>query len=1068
MKNLPLIQRLQQFFTVISASQSHAELRHTLVTALVDCDLKEYLEVLNAVCMDSKYSIHTDEVFTRIIATDDSNRNQAAPPWLRSRYSKLLKKHLQNWKNEKGQSLDLHHLLDIWPARLADVDSESWDPPTKLLLIEALNFAGRHLWAFQLIQNTEISETQTSHSVEQWAKLRGIYKDSRPTPLLTAIEASDRDQIATIVCSRPDIQLPPIYSIFADIIRGFLFLFWRRATSENKQAILDFNQLADDDEHWNLTAKALAWYWFRIDHSVAYASALLKLSLSKRNSAAVVRGLDWTLFCLAHTTTARTGKLGLAILARFTRRFHPALAPDVHMHLAICSYYRGDLDSALKNHGWADYELRHGDHPFNKLINLSSALRTTLTMRLPLITNILLKKVRSLSAFSTGTLALRTGLLEKLNSFREDGVQSDIITALQTCQAQISQTVPIAKGTLQLLCSLAYYDLGDLKLANSFMSEAEANIKRAKCDAAYLPIIAILRTGLAGKSSANLTLPQWISILTSGWRRYLFASAYRTNIDSRKFGRMLSEASFRFQWTSFDTFRMKQSEFHTASTAPNLESSRTGLFQSLLAEGVRNYPEFRLKIINCTEHEDSIPGCPSDLYLPHLAEALKQRSTLMRVRAANGSLWYLVIQKIEWKSEIPSLLIMAAPDQAKQLSLSRALQAQQLLASIESTALRLEAEELQLASALREKDLRATAALGEVATQVAHDIRSPLTALEVLMANRSIDEDTRSLLTAASQRIKGIANSLLTRYKNTQSVDCLIATPIAGLTRAIASEKRLQLAANDRITILERIEPNALDGFASADPQMFSRILSNLLNNSIEAIDDFGLVTVSLQASNSSLQLRVTDTGRGIPDNVLRRLGKKGFSTKQDADAGSGLGLWHAIETVRKWGGQLGIETKVDSGTTVTIELPSCSTPSWYINELKLDSSTKIVVVDDEPYVARLWQRKFDHLGDSGISIKHFVSSSEAAEFFASDKNESYLYLIDHDLGSSSLTGLQLIQSCGIINAHLVTNRWDDPAIQAACSKMQIKLIPKDRIGNLPICVAANKATATAFVPSET
>jgi hypothetical protein len=298
-------------------------------------------------------------------------------------------------------------------------------------------------------------------------------------------------------------------------------------------------------------------------------------------------------------------------------------------------------------------------------------------------------------------------------------------------------------------------------------------------------------------------------------------------------------------------------------------------------------------------------------------------------------------------------------------------------------------------------------------------------------------------------------------------VDSLIATPIAVLARTIASEKRLQLSASDRITVLERIDERALDSFAFADPQMFSRILSNLLNNAIEAIDDSGLVTMSLHASENALQLRITDTGRGIPDDVLHRLGKRGFSTKRNTDSGSGLGLWHAIETVRQWRGQLSVETKVGKGTTVTIELPSCPTPTWYLNELNLEGISKIVVVDDESYVAKLWQKKFAHLRESELSLKHLGSAEEAAEFFAANKNEDCLYLVDHDLGSSSLTGLQLIQSCGINHAYLVTNRWDDPAIQAACSKMQIKLIPKDRIGNLPICMSASEPTAKASVHSE-
>jgi signal transduction histidine kinase len=71
--------------------------------------------------------------------------------------------------------------------------------------------------------------------------------------------------------------------------------------------------------------------------------------------------------------------------------------------------------------------------------------------------------------------------------------------------------------------------------------------------------------------------------------------------------------------------------------------------------------------------------------------------------------------------------------------------------------------------------------------------------------------------------------------------------------------------------------------------------------------------------SDNKILLSIRDNGKGIPPEVLSKIGTQGLSY---AKTGTGLGLSHAIETIRKHKGDLKIESTLGQGTTVTLELP--------------------------------------------------------------------------------------------------------------------------------------------------
>lgn len=210
-------------------------------------------------------------------------------------------------------------------------------------------------------------------------------------------------------------------------------------------------------------------------------------------------------------------------------------------------------------------------------------------------------------------------------------------------------------------------------------------------------------------------------------------------------------------------------------------------------------------------------------------------------------------------------------------------------------------------------------ALTNLASQVAHDIRSPLSVLNMLvptLANDPSDEKCE-LLIQATQRIDRIAEDLLVKGKASEMPGQFAGDEVSKLV----SEKKLFLAQKQKDTRIElKIENDTL--FKTKLSKLdFERITSNLLNNAIEALTDKegGLIELGLSAIDNSTVLVIKDNGKGIDPLVLAKIGTKGFTTAKVS--GNGLGVYHAKSTVENAGGQFKIDSTFGFGTTVTITI---------------------------------------------------------------------------------------------------------------------------------------------------
>lgn len=239
--------------------------------------------------------------------------------------------------------------------------------------------------------------------------------------------------------------------------------------------------------------------------------------------------------------------------------------------------------------------------------------------------------------------------------------------------------------------------------------------------------------------------------------------------------------------------------------------------------------------------------------------------------------------------------------------------------------------EARLALERRARQAEKLAAIGQLASGLAHEIGTPLNVVsgraELLLKSLGPDDPRgHNVRTLVSQidRISQIVRQLLDLARGTpahlQPVDLpkLLHEVLTFLDHELAS-RRIALHREGTGDL-----PPVL-----GDPQQLQQIFLNVLLNAIHAMADGGTLTIGARATERGdggrmAEIVVADTGCGIPRDHLGRIFDPFFSTKRTGE-GTGLGLTIVQALVKEHGGEVQVESEVDRGTQVTIWLPSAA-----------------------------------------------------------------------------------------------------------------------------------------------
>lgn len=203
--------------------------------------------------------------------------------------------------------------------------------------------------------------------------------------------------------------------------------------------------------------------------------------------------------------------------------------------------------------------------------------------------------------------------------------------------------------------------------------------------------------------------------------------------------------------------------------------------------------------------------------------------------------------------------------------------------------------------------------LGRLSREVAHDIRGPLSALQMLASKASaMPAAEKDLLLQASSRIGAIADDLLNRSRKSETA------ATAGSVDALLSSMRTELErrfANHRLDFSLQAP-----GASIADGSGFLRVVSNLVQNAADASPASSTILLATRESADAFSVIVSDEGKGIAPELLVKLGREEVSAGKSG--GNGLGVLSAKRVTETMGGILTIRSKEGVGTQVELRFP--------------------------------------------------------------------------------------------------------------------------------------------------
>lgn len=338
--------------------------------------------------------------------------------------------------------------------------------------------------------------------------------------------------------------------------------------------------------------------------------------------------------------------------------------------------------------------------------------------------------------------------------------------------------------------------------------------------------------------------------------------------------------------------------------------------------------------------------------------------------------------------------------------------------------------------------------VAKVATQAAHDIRSPLEMLKGIKDDISLlPEDSRRRIQLGINRIEEITFNLLKANKqHKDDTDLVEDQELLGLSLSVLMEKRIELRNRENLEITELFGHHSYSLFSKINRNVFKSILSNLINNSADAIvNKSGKIELRLFSENNLNVIKISDNGRGIDSEIAKNLFSKGFTTKEN---GNGLGLFNARQDIRAYGGDISFESYPDSGTVFKILLPQSFAPPIFVRSICTNTFDKIIILDDDPAFHDAWLIRL-HI--TKIKIEHVFSVKEMLLRYDS-VDSNILLLTDFELMDDEYDGIDLISKLGCWdNSILVTARSEEMDIQQRCKKHGIKLLSKLLVNYVPI-----------------
>ncbi|MDA8164035.1 MAG: response regulator [Desulfobacteraceae bacterium] len=322
-----------------------------------------------------------------------------------------------------------------------------------------------------------------------------------------------------------------------------------------------------------------------------------------------------------------------------------------------------------------------------------------------------------------------------------------------------------------------------------------------------------------------------------------------------------------------------------------------------------------------------------------------------------------------------------------------------------------------------QQQIQKLAAMETLAGGIAHDFNNILSAIigynELALLKVEPGHEAAPLLAGirkAGRRARGLVDQILTFSR--ASYAPLRPVHISPVVKE--SLKLLRTILPPSIALHQQIGPGL--GAVMADPAQVYQIVMNLVTNAHQAIGGgpgeirVGLERVEVDENLATtlpglrpgtfLELAVSDTGAGMPEEVRRRVFDPFYTTKDKAE-NAGMGLSVVLGLVKSSGGAVGLESSPGKGTTFRVYLPVVEDGEEEVLSLPwARGRERLLFVDDEEPLATLGKQMLKHLG---YEVTVATGGPQALEAFG--RRREWFDLVITDLVMPGMTGLELARA---------------------------------------------------------
>ncbi len=321
-------------------------------------------------------------------------------------------------------------------------------------------------------------------------------------------------------------------------------------------------------------------------------------------------------------------------------------------------------------------------------------------------------------------------------------------------------------------------------------------------------------------------------------------------------------------------------------------------------------------------------------------------------------------------------------------------------------------------------------AVGEMASGVAHDFNNALAAIlgnTQLLLYTVQDEELKETLKIIEKVAKDSSQTVrrlqeFTRKRIPQELFKIDVNAIVKDSIEITKPKWKDEAQSRGIHIemVSNLEDIPL---ASGSTSELREVITNMIFNAIEAMHDGGKIQIRTFREGKDVVIQISDTGVGIAEETKERIFEPFFTTKPFTNTGLGLSMSYGI--VKRFGGEIEVESKVGQGTAFTITLPIGQDEKEEAVDsqpIKKGRRARILVIDDDEFVRSVLSRTL-------AQADHQVTLAEDGRKGVQLFKEGEFDVVLTDLGMPGVSGWEVCRMIKEINPHtpvgMVTG-WGD------------------------------------------